>query len=124
MTIKQWTVFAAILVSCPVGPASLPAGTEAGPTFLATTGAVPRCCAAGVGSYDAYVAVFCSAQLRPWAASPQGVGKLQLAAGGFGRSKGAKGAGMVKQSAMPDGLVSNLTPEQLADMIAYLQSLK
>ena len=27
-------------------------------------------------------------------------------------------------SAMPDGLVSNLNPEQLADLIAYLQSLK
>ncbi len=31
---------------------------------------------------------------------------------------------MQKQSAMPDGLVANLTPEQLADLIAYLQSLK
>jgi putative heme-binding domain-containing protein len=30
----------------------------------------------------------------------------------------------VEGSAMPDGLVSNLTPEQLADLIAYLQSLK
>jgi putative membrane-bound dehydrogenase-like protein len=29
-----------------------------------------------------------------------------------------------KQSMMPDGLASNLTPEQLADLIAYLQSLK
>src|SRR5262249_4151579 len=28
-----------------------------------------------------------------------------------------------KQSLMPDGLVSNLTPEGLADLIAYLQSL-
>src|SRR5439155_7973717 len=27
------------------------------------------------------------------------------------------------QSAMPDGLVSSLTPGQLADLIAYLQSL-
>ena len=31
---------------------------------------------------------------------------------------------MQKQSAMPDGLATNLTPEQLADLIAYLQSLK
>jgi putative membrane-bound dehydrogenase-like protein len=30
----------------------------------------------------------------------------------------------VEGSAMPDGLVSNLTPEQLADLIAYLQSLR
>jgi putative heme-binding domain-containing protein len=29
-----------------------------------------------------------------------------------------------KQSAMPEGLVNNLTPEQLADLIAYLQSLQ
>jgi putative membrane-bound dehydrogenase-like protein len=29
-----------------------------------------------------------------------------------------------KLSAMPDGLVSNLTPGQLADLLAYLQSLK
>jgi putative heme-binding domain-containing protein len=29
-----------------------------------------------------------------------------------------------KQSMMPDGLVNNLTPEQLADLIAYLQSLQ
>jgi putative heme-binding domain-containing protein len=29
-----------------------------------------------------------------------------------------------KQSAMPDGLVANLNPEQLADLMAYLQSLK
>ncbi len=29
-----------------------------------------------------------------------------------------------KASAMPEGLVANLTPEQLADMIVYLQSLK
>jgi putative membrane-bound dehydrogenase-like protein len=29
-----------------------------------------------------------------------------------------------KQSAMPDGLVSNLTPPQLADLLAYVQSLK
>ncbi len=28
-----------------------------------------------------------------------------------------------KQSLMPEGVVSNLTPEQLADLIAYLQSL-
>jgi putative heme-binding domain-containing protein len=28
-----------------------------------------------------------------------------------------------KQSLMPDGLVHNLTPEGLADLIAYLQSL-
>ena len=28
-----------------------------------------------------------------------------------------------KQSMMPDGIVNNLTPEQLADLIAYLQSL-
>ena len=27
-------------------------------------------------------------------------------------------------SAMPEGLASNLTPEQLADLIAYLQSLQ
>ncbi len=31
---------------------------------------------------------------------------------------------MQKTSAMPEGLVSNLTPEQLADVIAFLQSLK
>jgi putative membrane-bound dehydrogenase-like protein len=31
---------------------------------------------------------------------------------------------MQKQSAMPEGLAANLTPEQLADLIAYLQSLK
>jgi hypothetical protein len=31
---------------------------------------------------------------------------------------------MQKQLAMPDGLVSNLTPGQLADLLAYLQSLK
>jgi putative membrane-bound dehydrogenase-like protein len=31
---------------------------------------------------------------------------------------------MQKQSAMPDGLAANLTPEELADLIAYLQSLK
>jgi putative membrane-bound dehydrogenase-like protein len=31
---------------------------------------------------------------------------------------------MQKQSAMPDGLAANLTPEQLADLIAYLQSLQ
>jgi putative heme-binding domain-containing protein len=31
---------------------------------------------------------------------------------------------MQKQSAMPDGLAANMTPEQLADLIAYLQSLK
>jgi putative heme-binding domain-containing protein len=30
---------------------------------------------------------------------------------------------MQKQSMMPDGLVNNLTPEELADLIAYLQSL-
>ena len=29
-----------------------------------------------------------------------------------------------KQSAMPEGLAANLTPDQLADLIAYLQSLK
>ena len=29
-----------------------------------------------------------------------------------------------KQSMMPEGLASNLTPEQLADLIAYLQSLE
>ena len=29
-----------------------------------------------------------------------------------------------KLSAMPDGLAANLAPEQLADLIAYLQSLK
>ncbi len=29
-----------------------------------------------------------------------------------------------KQSMMPEGLVNNLTPEQLADLVAYLQSLK
>jgi putative heme-binding domain-containing protein len=28
-----------------------------------------------------------------------------------------------KQSMMPDGLAGNLTPEELADLIAYLQSL-
>src|SRR5207247_4151700 len=28
-----------------------------------------------------------------------------------------------KQSMMPDGVVNNLTPEELADLIAYLQSL-
>ena len=28
-----------------------------------------------------------------------------------------------KQSMMPEGIVSNLTPEQLADLITYLQSL-
>jgi len=31
---------------------------------------------------------------------------------------------MQKQSAMPEGLAASLTPEQLADLIAYLQSLK
>jgi putative heme-binding domain-containing protein len=31
---------------------------------------------------------------------------------------------MQKQSAMPEGLAANLTPDQLADVIAYLQSLK
>jgi putative heme-binding domain-containing protein len=30
----------------------------------------------------------------------------------------------VLQSAMPEGLVANLTPNQLADLLAYLQSLK
>ena len=35
----------------------------AGSTFLAV-GTAPRCCAAAEGSYDAYVAIFCSAQLR------------------------------------------------------------
>jgi putative heme-binding domain-containing protein len=29
-----------------------------------------------------------------------------------------------QQSAMPDGLVSNLTPGQVADLLAYLQSLQ
>jgi putative heme-binding domain-containing protein len=29
-----------------------------------------------------------------------------------------------KQSAMPEGLVANLTPDKLADLVAYLQSLK
>jgi putative heme-binding domain-containing protein len=29
-----------------------------------------------------------------------------------------------KQSAMPEGLVANLKPDQLADLLAYLQSLK
>src|SRR5262249_33049709 len=28
------------------------------------------------------------------------------------------------QSAMPEGIVNNLTPEQLADLVAYLQSLE
>jgi putative heme-binding domain-containing protein len=27
-------------------------------------------------------------------------------------------------SAMPEGLTANLTPQQLADLVAYLQSLK
>ena len=31
---------------------------------------------------------------------------------------------MQKLSAMPEGLTANLTPEQLADLLAYLQSLK
>ncbi|MBO0697024.1 MAG: c-type cytochrome, partial [Zavarzinella sp.] len=31
---------------------------------------------------------------------------------------------MQKVSAMPEGIVSNLTPEQLGDLIAYLQSLR
>jgi putative membrane-bound dehydrogenase-like protein len=31
---------------------------------------------------------------------------------------------MQKQSAMPEGLAANLTPEQLADLLAYLQSLQ
>jgi putative heme-binding domain-containing protein len=31
---------------------------------------------------------------------------------------------MQKLSAMPDGLAANLTPDQLADLLAYLQSLK
>ncbi len=31
---------------------------------------------------------------------------------------------MQKTSAMPEGLVNNLTPEQLADLIAYLQTLR
>ena len=31
---------------------------------------------------------------------------------------------MQKQSAMPEGLAANLTPAQLADLLAYLQSLK
>jgi len=29
-----------------------------------------------------------------------------------------------QQSAMPQGVVSNLTPAQVADLIAYLQALK
>ena len=29
-----------------------------------------------------------------------------------------------KLSAMPEGLTANVTPDQLADLIAYLQSLK
>ena len=29
-----------------------------------------------------------------------------------------------QQSAMPDGLAANLTPDQLSDLIAYLQSLQ
>ena len=29
-----------------------------------------------------------------------------------------------KESMMPVGLVNNLTPEQLADLVAYLRSLK
>ena len=29
-----------------------------------------------------------------------------------------------KESMMPNGIANNLTPEQLADLIAYLQSLK
>jgi putative heme-binding domain-containing protein len=28
------------------------------------------------------------------------------------------------QSAMPEGLANNLTPEQLADLVAYLRSLE
>ncbi len=31
---------------------------------------------------------------------------------------------MQKISAMPEGLAANLTPQQLADLLAYLQSLK
>ena len=31
---------------------------------------------------------------------------------------------MQKVSAMPEGLAANLTPEQLADLVAYLNSLK
>jgi putative heme-binding domain-containing protein len=31
---------------------------------------------------------------------------------------------MLKTSAMPKGLASNLTPAQLADLLAYLQSLE
>jgi putative heme-binding domain-containing protein len=31
---------------------------------------------------------------------------------------------MQKPSAMPEGLAANMTPEQLADLVAYLQSLK
>jgi hypothetical protein len=31
---------------------------------------------------------------------------------------------MQKLSAMPDGLVANLTPQQLADLLAYLESRK
>lgn len=31
---------------------------------------------------------------------------------------------MQKESTMPEKIVANLTPEQLADLLAYLQSLK
>jgi len=31
---------------------------------------------------------------------------------------------MLKISAMPEGLAANLTPAQLADLLAYLQSLE
>jgi hypothetical protein len=30
----------------------------------------------------------------------------------------------IRESVMPEGIAGNLTPEQLADLIAYLQSLK
>ncbi|MCS6978398.1 MAG: CotH kinase family protein [Gemmatales bacterium] len=40
------------------------------------------------------------------------------------RKEDIESRSILKQSAMPDGLVANLTPEQLADLLAYLQSLK
>lgn len=39
------------------------------------------------------------------------------------RKEDIESRGILKQSAMPEGIVANLTPEQLADLIAYLQSL-
>jgi putative membrane-bound dehydrogenase-like protein len=39
------------------------------------------------------------------------------------RKEDIESRAILKQSAMPDGIVANLTPEQLADLIAYLQSL-